>query len=148
MALLVFVVLAIAVRADGFFRTEDLLIGSEGGRLNRFTVELALTPEQRQQGLMNRQQMAADHGMLFDFGKTQSVLMWMKNTPLPLDMIFMDEGGVITHIQENATPFSEAIISSGGPVRFVLEVNGGVVRKLGISSGDKAVSSTIGAARP
>ncbi|ENN86986.1 hypothetical protein RHSP_13817 [Rhizobium freirei PRF 81] len=127
------------------FDSEPLSIASPKGRAHKFTVELALTPPQLEFGLMYRDKMPADHGMLFDFGTSRPVMMWMKNTKLSLDMLFLDQKGVVTHIQENAVPFSETIISSGGPVAYVIELNGGVVKKLGLAVGDKVTSATISA---
>jgi hypothetical protein len=83
--------------------------------------------------------MAADHGMLFDFETPQPVVMWMRNTPLPLDMLFIDADGRIAGVAADTTPFSEAMIPSPRPVRFVLEVNAGTARRLGIAAGDRAV---------
>jgi hypothetical protein len=116
---------------------ERLVIETEGGPV-AFTVELALSPADRASGLMNRTSMAADHGMLFKFDQSRQVLMWMKNTPLPLDMVFIDEAGSVVRIARETTPFSETIIPSGGPVRYVLELNGGTANKRGISVGDAA----------
>jgi uncharacterized membrane protein (UPF0127 family) len=99
-------------------------------------VEVMRDEAGREQGLMNRRYLPADRGMLFDFHTEQPVLMWMKNTYIPLDMIFISRAGVVTHIAENAEPLSEAIISSGGPVYAVLEVNGGFARKIGLKKGD------------
>src|SRR5690606_28514175 len=104
------------------FDQEELLIQTRSGKTHSFTVELALTPEQRAQGLMHRQSMAADHGMLFDFGHSRPVSMWMQNTPLPLDMLFIQRDGTISHIHRNAVPFSQTIIDSHGLVNFVLEL--------------------------
>lgn len=125
------------------FDSEPLSIASRKGQTHKFTVELALTPPQLELGLMYRDSMPADHGMLFDFGTPRPVMMWMKNTKLPLDMLFLDQKGVVTHIQENAVPYSEAIISSGGPVAYVIELNAGIVRKLGLAVGDTVTSATI-----
>jgi uncharacterized membrane protein (UPF0127 family) len=99
-------------------------------------VEVMRDEAAREQGLMNRRYLPADRGMLFDFHTEQPVLMWMKNTYIPLDMIFISRAGVVTHIAENAEPLSEAIISSNGPVYAVLEVNGGFARKIGLKKGD------------
>jgi len=125
------------------FNSEPLSIVSAKGEAHKFSVELALTPPQLEFGLMYRDKMPADHGMLFDFGTSRPVMMWMKNTQLSLDMLFLDKTGVVTHIQENAVPYSEAIISSNGPVAYVIELNGGIVKKLGLSVGDKVKSATI-----
>ena len=101
-------------------------------------MELALTAADSATGLMHRQDMAADHGMLFRFDQTRQVLMWMKNTPLPLDMLFIDDDGTIVGIAKDTTPFSEAIIASPGPVRYVLELNAGTAERMGIAVGDVA----------
>jgi len=100
-----------------------------------YNIELAISGKQRTRGLMFRKQMPQDYGMLFDFDRTQKVMMWMKNTFLPLDMIFMRVDGTIAHIVENTTPHSLAIISSRFPVRFVLELNAGEVTRTGMKPG-------------
>jgi uncharacterized membrane protein (UPF0127 family) len=115
--------------------SERLFIDTSKGPVG-FTVELALTPENRATGLMDRQSMAADHGMLFRFDQTRDVLMWMKNTPLSLDMLFIAENGRIARIAENTVPFSETVIPSGSPVRYVLELNAGTAAKTGVAVGD------------
>ena len=99
-------------------------------------MELARTPEERSRGLMFRESMAADAGMLFDFGRVGRQAMWMKNTYLPLDMLFIRNDGTIHHIQQRTQPQSENIIPSNGRVRAVLELNGGTVERLGIKVGD------------
>ncbi len=104
-----------------------------------FTLELMDTDATRAQGLMFRTQMAADHGMLFDFKREQPVFFWMKNTYLPLDMIFVKADGTILSIAENTTPLSEATVPSGGPVRFVFEVLAGTTKRLGIVPGDRVI---------
>ena len=100
-----------------------------------FQVELAITPAQRRQGLMYRKSLAPDHGMLFDFGRSSPVSMWMRNTFVPLDMLFIDETGLIVNIAADTVPHSEAIVPSAGPVRAVLEINAGTTRLLGIRPG-------------
>ena len=102
-----------------------------------FTVEEALTPEQQQTGLMDRDSLAVDRGMLFDFGTTRMVSMWMRNTRIPLDMIFIRSDGTIARIAAMTTPYSEAIVSSGEPVAAVLEINGGQAEARGIARGDR-----------
>jgi uncharacterized membrane protein (UPF0127 family) len=113
-----------------------LTIASASGT-HRFMVELADTPERRAVGLMHRQSMPADHGMLFDFKADASVAMWMRNTRIPLDMLFIARDGRIVNIAERAVPFSETTIPSKGPVRAVLELNGGTSARLGIKPGDR-----------
>jgi hypothetical protein len=102
-----------------------------------FRVEIAITPEEHQKGLMFRKSLAEGTGMLFDFSEDQEVVMWMKNTYIPLDMLFIRRDGTISHIAENTTPLSEARIYSGGPVKGVLEIAAGAARKYGIAVGDK-----------
>jgi uncharacterized membrane protein (UPF0127 family) len=143
-ALLLFV-LASALALSATFTTEELTIRKADGTTAAFTVELAVSADQRAQGLMNRKEMAADHGMLFDFGLTRRVAMWMKNTYLPLDMLFIAEDGTISRIAADTVPQSEAIIDSREPVHFVLELNAGTAARLGIASGDKVESATIAA---
>lgn len=118
------------------FETGPLTIVTLRGRFP-FTVELAVTAAQRRQGLQHRRFLAADHGMLFDFGHDEPVTMWMINTPIPLDMIFIDAAGRVTHVAENTTPYSLDLIPSGGPVRAVLEVAGGTAARLGIRKGSR-----------
>ena len=102
-----------------------------------FAVELAVTDKQRADGLMYRKELPEGRGMLFDFKPDQEVSMWMKNTYISLDMIFIRGDGRIHRIAENTTPLSENIISSGGPVRGVLEVIAGTAKKFGIAPGDR-----------
>jgi len=102
-----------------------------------FSVELATNDEERERGLMYRKSVPDGQGMLFDFGAEQNVAMWMKNTLIPLDMIFIRGDGRIARIAENTEPMSTRIIPSGGPVRAVLEVAGGTAKKLGIAVGDR-----------
>jgi uncharacterized protein len=114
----------------------ELVVETVAGR-HRFTVELADTPGERSRGLMFRESMPADHGMLFDFQTEQPVAFWMRNTPLPLDMVFIDAGGTVVQVAADTTPYSEASIPSRRPVRAVLEVNAGTAERLGIGQGAK-----------
>ena len=100
-------------------------------------VEVARTDQERGIGLMHRSELAPDRGMLFDFGATRPVTMWMKNTLIPLDMFFAESDGRIVTIAERTTPLSEKRIRSGQPVRFVLEMIGGSAQRLGIVPGDR-----------
>lgn len=102
-----------------------------------FRIEMADNPSERSQGLMYRRELAPDAGMLFDFDEQRPVAMWMKNTYIPLDMLFIRRNGTIVTIAENTVPFSLQSIPSGEPVSGVLEVNGGTVRRLGIRPGDR-----------
>ncbi|KQY39992.1 DUF192 domain-containing protein [Rhizobium sp. Root483D2] len=147
-ALFLWLVPVCAAAADITFETAPLQIISTGGKVHTFTVELAVDSDQRSQGLMSRRHMARDHGMLFDFGVTRQVMMWMKNTYLPLDMLFIAKDGKIETIRENAVPLSEAIIDSRVPIAFVLELNGGTVNRLAIAPGDIVDSARISGLKP
>jgi uncharacterized membrane protein (UPF0127 family) len=109
-----------------------------------FSVELAKTKEEREKGLMFRKELPDGRGMLFDFSPQQDVSMWMKNTYVSLDMIFIQADGRILRIAENTEPMSERIISSGGPVKAVLEVVAGTARKEGIAPGDRVAGPLFG----
>ena len=101
------------------------------------TVELADTPEKRALGLMYRRDLPELHGMLFLFPRQEPQSFWMKNTPLPLDIIFIDVTRTIVSIAPNTTPFSEKLIPSDKPAQFVLEVNGGFCQRHGVAIGDR-----------
>ncbi|KAF5883316.1 DUF192 domain-containing protein [Rhizobium sp. PEPV16] len=124
------------------FDKEPLLIQTAAGKVLHFTVEIAATPDQRARGLMFRRTMADDAGMIFDFDQPRRVTMWMVNTILPLDMLFADHTGTIRHIKEKAVPYSRDIIDSMVAVKYVVELNAGIVAKLGIKPGDRIVSAT------
>lgn len=102
-----------------------------------FSVEIARTEAERERGLMYRRFMPQDRGMLFDFKTPQTITMWMKNTYIPLDMIFIGRDGRVTSLAPNAEPLSERIISSSGPAYAVLEVNAGVIAATGVAVGDQ-----------
>lgn len=103
---------------------------------HRFSVEVMRNEDQRARGLMFRRYLPADRGMLFDFKREEPVAMWMKNTYLPLDMIFVDRGGKVVNVAENTEPMSERIVPSAGPVLAVLEVNAGTAKRIGLKAGD------------
>lgn len=109
-----------------------------------FSVEVADTPEEQQLGLMNRPQMPSAAGMLFVFDAPKEVQFWMKNTLIPLDMLFADENGRITRIHENAVPQDLTGIDGGAGVKFVLEINGGLAARMGVQTGDQFVHPAIG----
>jgi uncharacterized protein len=116
-------------------RLEKLQIIS-GTTTHSFQIEVMRSNEERAKGLMFRQFMPQDRGMLFDFNDEQLITMWMRNTYIPLDMLFIKADGRIHRIHERAQPLDETTISSGGNVRYVLEINGGVASKLGLKAGD------------
>lgn len=103
---------------------------------HHFDVEIAETPEQRERGLMYRTEMAPDAGMIFNYHRDTTIAMWMKNTVLPLDMVFIRADGTVFGVAKGAVPYSETVIQSGEPVRAVLEINAGVADKLQIKGGD------------
>ena len=106
---------------------------------HKFTVELALTKPQQRKGLMFRRQMRPDHSMLFIYKPARPIGMWMKNTYIPLDMLFVQKDGVISQIERNTEPFSQRVISTNGPVYGVLEVVAGTADRLKIRVGDRLV---------
>jgi uncharacterized membrane protein (UPF0127 family) len=115
---------------------EKLVIVSHDGKEHDFNVEMALTDEQQTVGEMFRTSSAPDHGMLFDWGYPRPSQMWMKNTLISLDMIFINADGKIRAIAEDTTPRSLAVIDSNGPVRATLEVAAGTAARLDIRVGD------------
>jgi hypothetical protein len=119
-------------------KPSELVIEAASGA-HHFTIELATSPEQRAQGLMFRQTLAPEAGMLFLYAADQQITMWMKNTLIPLDMLFIAGDGRILNIAERTIPGSLAAIPSDGPARGVLEVNGGTAARLGIKPGDTVV---------
>ena len=135
-AALTLTVLALLVGAAVRAADESLEIVTRNG-VHTFTVELAATPEEREKGLMYRRELPEGRGMLFDFKQDVNVTMWMKNTYIPLDMLFIRADGRIQRIAENTEPESTRIIPAGAPVRAVLEVIGGTAKKLGIRPGDR-----------
>ncbi|MGL4296703.1 MAG: DUF192 domain-containing protein [Aestuariivirga sp.] len=116
-------------------KLEPITIATEDDA-KMFTVEIADTDALRARGLMFRQRLPEDRGMLFDFGTPREAAMWMKNTYIPLDMLFIRADGTIAYIAENTVPQSEEIIGVREPVLAVLELAGGTTRKLGIRPGD------------
>lgn len=121
----------------------DLVIVTGKGP-ERFKVELADNDTSRARGMMFRTSMAPEAGMLFDFGQEQAASFWMRNTLIPLDMLFIKADGTILNIHQRAIPRDETGISSAGPVRAVLELNGGTVSRLGIKPGDKVRHAIFG----
>ena len=124
--------------------TAELAIETRAGEVHTFTVELALTDEQRARGLMFREALAQDAGMLFLYDHEDFRSMWMKNTLIPLDMLFIDRRGRIARIAARTAPHSERAINSGRPVRAVLELAGGTAERLGIRVGDRVIYDGFG----
>ena len=123
---------------------EKLTIITRDGQRHDFNVEMALTPDQQIVGLMFRNEVPPDGGMLFDWGSPRESTMWMKNTIVPLDMIFISADGTIRRIAENTVPESLAVIDSHGPVRATLEMAGGTTARLNIRVGDKVEQRIFG----
>ena len=133
----------LAQNAEIQFQRSSLVVVT-GGRELKFDVDLALNDAQRSHGLMFREKLGPYEGMLFDFYQEAPVSFWMKNTLIPLDMVFIGADGTIRHIHPNAVPLSTDTIPSQFPVRAVLEINGGSARLLGIKPGDKVKHAIFG----
>ncbi len=104
-----------------------------------FFVEIAATSKSREIGLMHRRELPFDQGMLFVYPNAQLVQFWMRNTLIPLDILFLDKSGKIEYIHHNATPHSLQEIGPGMPIKMVLEINGGLSKTLAIRVGDRVV---------
>ncbi|MDO9381791.1 MAG: DUF192 domain-containing protein [Hyphomicrobiaceae bacterium] len=120
------------------------LVTSAGVRT--LNVEVARTIDQQAKGLMFRSTLADDHGMLFPHDKPREVSMWMRNTYIPLDMVFIRADGTVHRIAERTEPLSEKIVSSQGEVAAVLELAGGAAERLGLKAGDKVRHASFGRA--
>ena len=112
-------------------------VSPSGTILTTITIEIAETPEARNRGLMERRKMDPGHGMLFIFKSPGPKRFWMRNTYIPLDIVFVDENRRVVSISENTTPFSDKILESVGPARYAVEVNGGFCRKHDIKRGTR-----------
>jgi uncharacterized membrane protein (UPF0127 family) len=119
-----------------------LVLKTDSGR-HSFTVELATTNGERELGLMYRRALPADAGMLFLYDKPQPIAMWMRNTIIPLDMIFIGADRKVHRIESHTEPFSSQVISSEGDVQGVLEVNAGTAEAIGLKAGDDVVYSGL-----
>jgi uncharacterized protein len=127
-----------AAMAEEAVSTEKLAVVTKDGARHVFDVEVADTKEEMARGLMFREAMAEGRGMLFQTGRPpREISFWMKNTLIPLDMIFVGEGGEVVHIAQNAEPRSLKPVPSQGPAVGVIEINGGLSARLGLKSGDR-----------
>ena len=117
-------------------KREKLTLATQSGD-QAIDIEIAETSEQKARGLMFRKSLDDRAGMLFPYEQPQEITMWMKNTYIPLDMVFIRKDGTIHRIEAMTEPFSEATVASKGPVTAVLELNGGAARRLGVKEGDK-----------
>ncbi len=131
-------------RAEVEFPEGDLAIITAGGARHDFRIELAVTPDQRAQGLMHREALAPDAGMLFVYARPGEIAMWMKNTLISLDMLFISAEGEISRIAERTEPLSLATIESGSPAKGVLELPAGTAARLGIRPGDRILHPAFG----
>jgi hypothetical protein len=136
-AVLALVCLFVSTVEPAWAQSLDRLEIVTASGVHSFSVEVVSDDASREKGLMYRRFMPEDRGMLFDFGQQAPVAFWMKNTYIPLDMIFISRQGVVKNVVANAEPFSERLIPSAGPVYGVLEVNGGVAARIGLKVGDK-----------
>jgi len=125
------------------FKRSSLVVVT-GAREIKFEVDLATNDAERARGLMYRKQLGAYEGMLFDFYQEMPVSFWMKNTLIPLDMVFIAADGTVRHVHANAVPLSTDTVPSRFPVRAVLEINGGSAALLGIKPGDKVKHPIFG----
>jgi uncharacterized membrane protein (UPF0127 family) len=130
--------LLLPVPASVAANTGEVVLQTESGP-HRFNVEIAQTEEERRIGLMYRRNLADNAGMLFVYDEPQPILMWMKNTYIPLDMIFIDAGGKVLRIERRTEPFSTDPIPSGGPVQGILEVKAGTTESIGLKPGDEVI---------
>ncbi len=126
---------------------KQITIVSRDGKQHLFHVELALTPQQQAKGLMGRTSMPEDAGMLFYFSSEDERSFWMKNTLIPLDMLFINKKGAIINVHDSAKPNDQTSVKSGGPAIAVVELNGGTAKKLGIVKGDVVKHVFFGNAR-
>lgn len=128
------------VLAETLSREELVLVTATG--THRFSIEIADDPLERARGLMFREEMARDHGMLFDFGREGERSFWMRNTPLPLDIIYIAQDGTVVSIVRGE-PFDETPLPSDGPARFVFEVNAGIAEDIGLMPGDRLIHRRV-----
>lgn len=141
-ALFLFFLIVSAGEAAARGDLSPLAIETSSGT-HEFQVEIAADDSSRTQGLMYRRDLAPDHGMLFDFEVEQPISMWMKNTYIPLDMVFILSDGQVHRVEERTQPHSLRTIDSGVEVRFVLEVPAGTAKRIGIAPGDKVSHALI-----
>ena len=118
-------------------RLEALWVITSSGEEKKIDIEIAQTTQEKRIGLMFRTDLPDGRGMLFPYGEPQIVTMWMRNTYIPLDMVFIRGDGVIHRIEKRTEPMSESIISSQGPVTAVLEIVGGAADRMGLKAGDR-----------
>lgn len=142
-AALFFVLLSLSTLSSVLaFEKQPLTFVAASGR-HVFTIEVAVSPQEQMQGLMYRQSLGANEGMIFVYPRDQEIAMWMKNTYISLDMIFVRSDGSILRIERSTEPFSERVINSGDKARAVIEVKAGTADRLGLKPGDKVEYSAF-----
>lgn len=134
--------------AFGRAATQQLVIEKASGEAAVFTIEVAQSEAEKAKGLMFRTKLAENEGMLFPYGRLQEITMWMRNTYIPLDMVFIRQDGVIHRIEARTEPLSDRVISSGGEVFAVLEIAGGAAERQGIKPGDRVRAKAIETTTP
>jgi len=146
-ALFLFAHLAMAFAGAASLRAEmrkDVLKLVTASGTHTFQIEVAETATEKARGLMFRRSLADDAGMLFPYEPPQEATMWMRNTYISLDMVFIRKDGVVHRVETNTEPFSEAVIASNGDVAAVLELKAGTARRIGLKAGDKASNKLFG----
>lgn len=128
-------------------RRETVMIETIKGRFE-FQVEIAETLEQKERGLMFRKSLPADAGMIFAYVPAQNVHMWMQNTFISLDMVFINADGTVQRIAAHTEPFSQTVVASKGPVMAVLELNAGTAERIGLATGDRVHHGLFANAAP
>ena len=134
--------MALSSQAEARMRRETLVLVTQQGE-RTIDIEVAETMEEKSLGLMFRTSLPDNQGMLFPYGRSMEITMWMKNTYIPLDMVFIRPDGVIHRIEARTEPLSEAIIASKGAVSAVLELAGGAAERLGLRAGDVVKHATF-----
>ncbi len=148
MLVLTALMLVSAPALEAKMRFEPLWVIMGDGREQQIEVEVAAEPSEKRVGLMFRTHLSDDKGMLFPYEKPQEISMWMRNTYIPLDMVFIRADGVVHRIEKRAEPMSERIIASEGPVTAVLELAGGAADRLGLKAGDRVRHQHFSASAP
>jgi len=140
--------MALAAPLSAKMRVEPLWLVTGPGQETPIEVEIAEAPKEKELGLMFRTELPDGKGMLFPYDEPREVTMWMRNTYIPLDMVFIRADGVVHRIERRAEPLSERIISSDGPVTAVLEIAGGAAERLGLEPGDRVRHPYFSGAAP
>ena len=128
-------------------RRETITLTTQSGP-QAISAEIAVTGPEQEQGLMFRSRMGDDQGMLFVYPKPQLITMWMRNTYISLDMVFIGADGRIGRVEENTEPLSERVIASGELAQSVLELKAGTARRLGLMRGDKVTAPSLKTSGP